>query len=100
MRHRKLQSSARLRNEFDLEPMFLFFLFSLPPFVFLYVCSAGFWVLISGEVIVAGGRGRRAGAVNALQTGRRRATKKATAYSKATVQLLSHAKHSNVLCKG
>lgn len=40
------------------------------------------------------------GGVNALQTGRRRATKKATAYSKATVQLLSHAKHSNVLCKG
>lgn len=57
--------------------------------------------MISGEVIVAGGRGRRsAGAVNALQTGRRRATKKATAYSKATVQLLSHAEHSNALCKG
>lgn len=55
--------------------------------------------MISGEVIVAGGRGRQAGAVNALQTGRRRATKKATAYSKATVQLLSHTKHSNALCK-
>lgn len=38
--------------------------------------------------------------VNALPTGRRRATKEAMAYSKATVQLLSHAKHSNVLCKG
>lgn len=34
------------------------------------------------------------------QTGRRRATKEATAYSKATVQPLSHAKHSFVLCKG
>lgn len=98
MRHRKLQSSARLRNEFDLESMFLFFF--LCPLLFFFVCSAGFWVVISGEVIVAGGRGRRAGAVNALQTGRRRATKKATAYSKATVQLLSHAKHSNALCKG
>lgn len=44
-----------------LEPTFLFFFPPVcPPFVFLYVCSAGFWVLISGEVIVARGRGRRA----------------------------------------
>lgn len=49
---------------------------------------------------VSFGGGGAAGAVNALPTGRRRATKEATAYSKATVQLLSHAKHSNVLCKG
>lgn len=48
---------------------------------------------MGGVVVVVGG-------VNALQTGRRRATMKATAYSKAAVQLLSHAKHSNVLCKG
>lgn len=55
-------------------------------------------VLISRRLLLR--EGGVAGAVNALQTGRRRATKKATAYSKATVQLLSHAKHSNVLCKG
>lgn len=55
-------------------------------------------VLISGRSLLR--EGGVVGAVNALQTGRRRATKKATAYSKATVQLLSHAKHSNVLCKG
>lgn len=45
-------------------------------------------------------RGCPGRSVNALPTGRRRATKEARAYSKATVQLLSHAKHSNVLCKG
>lgn len=65
-RHRKLQGFARRRNEFDFGADVFF---HTPPFVFLYVCSAGFWVLISGEVIVAGGRGWRAGAVNALQTG-------------------------------
>lgn len=42
----------------------------------------------------------REGPVNALPTGRKRATKEATAYSKATVQPRSHTKHSNVLCKG
>lgn len=47
------------------------------------------------KVSIRGGR-----PVNALPTGRRRATKEATAYSKATVQPLLHAKHSNVLCKG
>lgn len=66
-RHRKLQGFARRRNEFDFGAEVFFR--TPPPFVFLYVCSAGFWVLISGEVIVAGGRGWRAGAVNALQTG-------------------------------
>lgn len=50
-----------------------------------------------GVSVRSGGPGRP---VNALPTGRRRATKEAMAYSKATVQLLSHAKHSNVLCKG
>lgn len=44
--------------------------------------------------------GEGGGSVNALPTGRRRATKEATAHSKATVQPLSHAKHSNELCKG
>ena len=38
--------------------------------------------------------------VNALLTGTWRATKGATAHSKATVQPLLHAKHSSVLCKG
>lgn len=56
--------------------------------------AAEFWLWWEGGSV------SRWGAVNALPTGRRRATKEATAYSKATAQLLSHAKHSNVLCKG
>lgn len=68
------------------------FFFSPEPFV----CPAGFGLGYAGGRCWSGwGR-----AVNALQAGRRRATKEATAYSKAAVQLLSHAKHSNVLCKG
>lgn len=58
-------------------------------------------VLISRRSVSGvGGWGGEGGTVNALPTGRRGATKEATAYSKATVQLLSHAKHSSVLCKG
>lgn len=68
------------------------------PLCFSLCLFSGILVLISGRSLLR--QGGVVGAVNALQTGRRRATKKATAYSKATVQLLSHAKHSNVLCKG
>lgn len=85
------------RNEFHFRAGFFF---CATPLCFSLCLFSRILVLISREVIVAKGRGWRADAVNALQTHRRRATKKATAYSKATVQLFSHAKHSKALCKG
>lgn len=101
LRHRKLQRFARLRNELDFgADIFIFFSPCLPPFCFSLCLFSRILGFDKRGGHCCPGEGSAGSATNALQTGRRRATKKATAYSKATVQLLSHAKHSNALCKG